>query len=221
MKKITVLVVLFLISGNMINSYAQKDRTLSKGFSINLIIGLPVGNYGWLQGSEVNKKAKFGSLVGFQIGNRWYFGPLENFRMGLMVNWLDLSVAAKNITIGDNSETHAVADVSVFEFGPIGTLALSDKIALDAYYNLRPTSVAHAYMYSNSAYTDNEEVESFSGLGISHTFGTAFRWKVLNAGFEFVIGSIKIKDSTSDYSDYMLDEKLIINNIRLMVGVKF
>jgi hypothetical protein len=46
MKKIGVLFAMILVVGMVSNSFAQKDRTLSNGFSVNAVIGFPSETYG-------------------------------------------------------------------------------------------------------------------------------------------------------------------------------
>lgn len=188
---------------------AQKDRTLSHGFSINLIAGVPSSNYGYPKDLNVDEDLQFKFIYGIQIGNRWYFGSSDQFKMGIMVNWLDITVG----TDAFGNETSGVADISLLELGPVGTYALSDEMALDAYYNLRPTGFAH--VWGSDPY-DLDDVEGFTGAGISHAIGAAFRWKVLSAGIEYVFGNIECEDIDDGFT-----ERLVVNNFRLMVGVKF
>ena len=212
MKKIVFFLAVVIIAGFTTNSFAQKNRTLSRGFSISLITGLPIGNYGWIRDGNIDE-FKLGYIAGLQIGSRWYFSPGEKFGAGLMVNWFDITAGYKSTTNGFGTTNRAVADVSVCEFGPIATFALSDDIALDAYYNLRPTGFANIFQFDN-----NTDEESYAGGGVSHAIGTAFRWNVLNVGLEFVLGSIKCSNTNPDYN---FEGKFMINNIRIMLGVKF
>ena len=97
MKKHLILSSIILIAGLSTNLFAQKDRTLSKGFSVNLIVGIPsdtygltsdgkMGDYPIMDKDYLGDDYKLSSLFGIQIGNRWYFKPKEKFGFGLMVN---------------------------------------------------------------------------------------------------------------------------------------
>ena len=209
MKKAVLLLSIILYAGIMGTTYAQTNRTLRHGFSINLIIGVPPANYGLHKDADVSDDSRIIFTSGIQIGNRWYFGSSERFKMGLMVNWFDITAGGR--TNGDL--TRAVIDISIIELGPIGTVAFSDAIALDAYYNLRPTLFAHIWSYPA------EDPTGYMGPGFSHAIGTAFRWKVLSIGLEYVIGNINCEYINSDY-DYS-DQKLVGSNFRLMIGAKF
>jgi len=213
MKKIVILLVLILCTGMMTESFAQKDRRLSRGFSINLITGVPLSSYG---GNIYENKS--GIISGFKIGNRWYFTSSKKFEIGLMANWADISVAFNSTNLPmDYKSNQFFADFSVCEVGPIGTIPLADAIALDAYCNIRPTVLASIYSISPN-YSSNETV-SYVGGGVSYGLGTAFRWKVLNVGLEYVFGKVKCSDTNTD-SGYP-DITLKTDNFRILVGVKF
>jgi hypothetical protein len=212
MRKIVILLAIILFSGMMTESFAGKNRTLSKGFSINYTIGIPSNNYGYESDADISDEYKSGILLGLQIGSRWYIKPSEKLGFGIMVNWFDISVGAK---IYDDV-TRFVSDMSFLEVGPIGTFALTNSVALDAYYNLRPTMFLQSYTSSNN--TEMAAFNSTLGFGASHALGTAFRWKVLNLGVEYVFG--KINSFSTDTSND-LTEKLLVNNFRIKMGFKF
>jgi hypothetical protein len=217
MKKIVIILTIILFASLATKSYGQKNRTLSNGFSINLIGGFPPSTYGLTSDSNLDDKYKFGFIGGLQIGNRWYFSPKEKFGFGLIVNWVDISGAFKSTADEFGQLDRTAVDFSVCEIGPIGTLALTDNIALDLYYNLRPTVFATYYVFSSNSLEDDDV--GYGGIGLSHAFGTAFRWKVLNLGLEYVLGSIKCSDFETESGNP--DEQLKVNNFRIKVGVKF
>lgn len=209
MKKFCLFLTVILFWGSTGTSAAQEIRTLSHGFSINLVIGIPSTSYAYAKAINVNDDNRFLFTSGLQIGNRWYFGYSRVFKMGLMVNWFDFTTGYRK----NNDLTRIAIDASLFEFGPIGSFGLSDDIALDLYYNLRPTAFAHFWTYPA------EDPEGYLGGGFSHAAGTAFRWRALNVGLEYVLGSINCEylDSEAGYAD----QKLRLNSLRLMIGAKF
>ena len=218
MKKVVIVLAIILFAGNMTRSYAQKSRTLSKGFSLNFIIGFPSGTYGLKSDSNIDDKSKFVAIGGLQIGNRWYFSPTKKIGLGLMVNWIDFSVAYRSVTDVDADWNRLVADFSFCEFGPVGTVAITDNIALDLYYNIRPTILTRITSVSYN-YPELNDEEVYSGIGYSHALGTAFRYKELNVGFEYVFGSIKCSDIDNESGNR--DSKLMVNNFRIKLGWKF
>lgn len=69
----------------------------------------------------------------------------------------------------------------------------------------------------------DDETYTYAGFGFTHAIGTAFRYKALNIGLEFVAGGI---NSEGTYSGFYEDEDLgsqinIANNFRIMIGAKF
>jgi len=208
------------VAGLTTNLFAQKDRKLTNGFSINLNVGIPSSQYGVSSEDDIDSKYQLSSIWGLQLGNRWYFSPKENYGFGLMVNWVDITAGVKSGTEDGYDWARSVADVSFFEIGPIGTYALTKDIALDGYYNLRPTGFASIMMWSGS---DEDETYTYAGFGFTHAIGAAFRYKALNIGLEYVMGSVNSDGTYSgDYSDENLDsQKNIANNFRIMIGAKF
>jgi len=208
MKQIRTLLIASLLLSLMLNTHAQKDRTLSNGFSIQLIVGIPSPEYGVSKDATVDKEFQFSSLFGLQLGNRWYFTNSDQFGIGLMVNWFDVSSALASYEIQQDEIIRLTVDATFLELGPIGTYAINSDMAVDAYYNLRPTGLATIAIDENSSIEDDAY-----GSGFTHALGAAFRWKVLSVGIESVLGNIK------DYDDSEI--KLQANNFRFVIGVKF
>lgn len=220
MKRIVILITIVIIAGLTSNLFAQKDRKLTNGFSINLIAGIPSDQYGIPEDHSLSDDYMLGSIWGLQLGNRWYFSPTEQYGIGLMVNWIDITAGVTVGSTGNYDWGRSVADVSFFEIGPLGTYALTKDIAIDAYYNLRPTGFATVTMYSSY---DGDETTTYAGFGLTHAIGAAFRWKALNIGLEYVMGSVNCEGTYSDsYDDETLAErKNIANNFSIMIGAKF
>jgi len=172
-----------------LSTYAQKDQTLSNGFSIQLIIGVPFPEYGVDKDAEVAKEYQFSSLFGLQLGNRWYFTNSDQFGIGLMVNWFDISTALTSYEIMEETIGRLTVEATFLEFEPIGTYAINSTMAVDAYYNLRPAGLATVAIDENTNLSDE-----VYGSGFTHALGAAFRWKVLSVGIESVLGNIKDLD---------------------------
>ena len=214
MKKNGLLLVLVFFIGILNNIQAQ--RAIKNGFSINAVIGFPSGSFG-LDGTPeiLNSDLQLKMLYGLQLGNRWYFNPTEQYGIGLMVNWVDFTVGLKSITSGNYDYAIAAIDFTFLEVGPIGTFAISEDMAIDGYYNLRPT------LFSYAIVSEDEDSYASAGIGLSHAIGTAFRFKVLNVGLEYVLGSIKVSQEEENGFNIPNNGKMKTNSFRIFIGVKF
>lgn len=216
MRKITILLLTVLLLGAVNNVQAQ--RTLSKGFSVSGAIGIPFGTYGYSEAPASNYQLS--SYMGVQMGHRWYFSPSKTFGVGLMINWLDISLGATGDVENNIDWGKAVFDITVLEFGPIATYAISDDIALDGYFNIRPGIVSTAFVEIPTSGVQESWV--YAGSGFTHTLGAAFRWKALNVGLEYVGGGINCVGTYDGNSTSTIPDKRIqLNSLRLMVGAKF
>jgi hypothetical protein len=222
MNKNIILLIIVLLTSFTTNLYAQKDRKLSNGASVNLVIGFPSSTYGMTSDDKMDSKYQLGSIWGIQWGNRWYFKPKEKYGIGLMVNWLDITAGIKSGTESGYDWARSVADVSFIEVGPVGTYVLTKDIALDAYYNLRPTGFASITMITPDS--GDDQTFTYSGFGFTHALGAAFRYRALNVGFEYIMGSIN-SDGTynlGSFSERTLDsQKNVANTFRIKIGAKF
>jgi len=217
MKKYLIFLAVIIVTGVTSNSFAQKDRKLSNGFSICLVTGFPSSTYGYTKDSQIDATEKLGGIWGLKLGNRWYFKPNEKYGFGLMVNWFDFSIAMKSENLNGNTSANAVADFSFLQFGPVGTYAATDAIALDAYFNFRPT------VFENIVVPSSGDSYGYGGVGFSNALGAAFRYKVLNIGIEYVFGGINTNYiNTGSTSGTMPTDtrKLMTNSFRILLGVK-
>lgn len=233
MKRIGILVSLMLIAALVSNTYAQKDRTLSNGFSANLVVGFPSDDFGASSSTYYPSSMNYGALWGLKLGNRWYFAPQEKYGFGLMVNWLDFAAVFKS---GTETSQYGLSydwyrttfDVTLLGLGPIGTYAINDDMAIDGYYNLRPTILASGHASSDPLGVADDQTYGYAGFGLTNALGAAFRWKVLNVGVEYVFGQVNCQGKYTgptldgEFEDGDLpDEKLSTNSIRIILGVKF
>ena len=202
---------IFIFSCIVTNSIAQKNYALKNGFSITNTVGRPAYNYGLPDNMTVRDEVRIQTVVGMQIGNRWYIKPSEKFGVGILAHWFDFSLGTRDIP--EYGTSRLVIDFSIGEVGPVATIALNRDIAFDAYYNLRPT-----FFYSTFTNIDSEHENSYDGVGITYKIGTAFRWKVLTFGVEYVFGKIHNSNDNITYSN---TENIVVNNFRMNIGVKF
>lgn len=221
MRKIGTLLGIILMLGSLT---VNGQKAIKNGFGLNLIVGIPSSTYGLdIEATDVPDDIKLGTTFGLQIGNRWYFSPTDQFGVGLMVNWFDITWGGKSADLTGTSVTRGVLDLSFLEFGPVGTFALSDDMAVDAYYNLRPTFILSAYA---TTIGNGEIANVTAGVGMSHGLGAAFRYKVFNVGLEYVFGGVTGATTSTTTGDVTAtgdidDIKVNTGSIRLNLGFKF
>jgi len=227
--------ILFLLLFSLSSTTAQTDRTLKNGFGVKLNISSPGSNYGLASPTltDINGQSigsiDFGSgfMIGVQVGNVWYFNPKEKFGIGLMVNWMDFTIAFASgnnlVTNGFETNTNKLTfDFTIAEIGPIATFKLNDNSAFDVYYNLRPSIYFSTILTNDSFNSFNQDILSIA-FGPTHAIGAAFRYKVFYVGPELVIGRLKDrKVRNADFFDeYLYDDDIKATHFRIVVGAKF
>ena len=212
MRKTLSLLSLFIVIGVFTTAFGQMTPALKNGFSIKAQLGFPSAGFGWNE--DIPDGYEYGITYGLQVGNQWYFYNPESLGIGLMVNWIDVTGSTKKVTGDQGTLDRATLDVGVLEFGPVFTYAIDDPKAIDVYYNFRPTVMSTGYKYGV------EDGEAYGGYGVTHAFGAGFRYKLLYVGGEYVTGSIKVSQDSTDEEDW-IDEKMKVGCFRILVGVKF
>lgn len=222
MKKLSLVLVVAILFTSL-NSIAKKDP-ISKGFNFNLYAGIPGSTYGLEKDCGAPSSFSPNAISGIQIGNRWYFAPTKKFGVGLKVNWLDLSYGASDAS---ELEVVKVLDMSALGLGPVGSIGIGDHMAIDAYYQLRPTLLTSRLEHSEFIY---EMYDGFgmansivkTSFGLASTIGIAFRYRILNMGFEYLLGGVKSIHNSGSIHPYMSESpKLQTNSLRINLGLKF
>ena len=100
-----------------------------------------------------------------------------------MVNWLDFAMGVKSGTkdniLGQPEHcARTTVDATICGIGPIGTFVFKGNIAIDGYYNLRPTFIVSGSATSDPLGIAENSTRAYGGFGLSNTLGAAFRWKV-------------------------------------------
>ena len=218
MKMLTRFVVFVLLHFALLGQ--AQDQMLENGFSLKFSFGFPPSNYGFDGDLPLPEDLQVKNTFGLEIGNQWYFYTGERFGLGLDVNWIDLTYSrekAYSPTLG--YANRITAEGSFLEFGPVGTFAVNDIVALEGYYNLRPTYMATYY------YEDSDDYVLVEDFGFLHGIGLGLRVKFLYFGYEYTFGSLQGKligggeydDVDQLYGDQTMDAK----NSKLIIGFKF
>jgi hypothetical protein len=216
MKKTLFLIAIAMLTFSF-NGFSQ-GKALKNGFGFQFQIGFPSDMYGVDDRFDASDVEKAGMLLGLQIGNRWYVHNDGQIGISIMANWFDVTYSQKSY---DNDAKRGVLDIALIEVGPGFTYAINDDVALDAYYNLRPTILSSVFL------EDGSNGFGAAGFGITHALGAALRYKALYFGAEYVMGKTKGKFvDVGDGSQFMDtdaidDGKLVANHMRLLIGFKF
>jgi hypothetical protein len=214
MKKAGTLLIVVLLFGFLTEGSAQ---ALKSGFSIKGQLGFPSTEFGWTEDVNIDSdqldEYAYGVTYGLQIGNQWYLYKQESFGIALLVNWFDVTVGTKTVEINQQKLQRLTLDIAVLEFGPLFTYAISDAMAIDAYYNLRPTAMSTGYKFNE------EDSEAFAGFGVTHGFGAGFRYSLLYVGAEYVVGKVNVSQDSTDPKIWE-DEKMVADCFRIIVGIK-
>lgn len=206
MKRIILIVPLLILL--LSASKAQIDRRVKNGFSVQLGYGIPLGAY-----SE--QAASFYSL---QLGSRWYIATPENYGLGIGVNWIDFSIGGNydgESAYGMKAKTFS--DFTVLEFGPVGTYALQNFSAIDAYFNFRPSYFSSGVVYENS----NTESRINAAIGFSYALGFSYRYKALSFSTEAGFGTFKKAIVINLDGENLGNADLKVPTLRFLFGFKF
>ena len=197
------------------NGFSQDGKALQNGFGFQFQFGFPSDMYGLDDRLDGNSDTKAGMILGLQLGNRWYVHNDGTIGISIMANWLDVTYSQKSY---DDDRKMGVLELALLEIGPGFTYAINGDVAIDAYYNLRPTIMSSVTVDANT------NGLGAAGFGITHALGAALRYKALYFGAEYVMGKTKGKYvEVGDIGGIPTPEdgKLVANHMRLLVGFKF
>lgn len=225
MRKTTKLLVSLLLMGGLFTVSQAQDKALKNGFGLNFSMGIPTGDLAadWPKDFDDEQGWNAPMTFGVQIGNRWYIMPEKDYGFGIMINWLDFSLGKKEVEADDDYTYYStLATVSLLEFGPIGTYALDDDMAIDAYYNIKPNAFYPGGLDEPKTGNDDDLLWGYLATTVSHSFGVAFRYDILSFGLEMNFGKMKgvYLDSYDGY-DKSMKEKLPTSVLKINLGVKF
>ncbi len=193
---------------------------LEKGFSVKFSFGFPASEYGYSGDLALPDELRIKTTYGLEIGNQWYLLKKERFGLGLDVNWFDLIYGHANMDdFLSGTIKFKTLEGSFLEFGPVVTFALNDYLAIEGYYNLRPTYFV-SYYYENS--DDYVLVQNFSFM---NAMGFGVRLKFVYVGYEYTFGTVKGNVSGGGYfediADFIPDQNMDGISSKLIIGFQF
>lgn len=235
MKKFFIILAAFV---GLNSAYAQTPGD-DNGFGVRVGFEFPADGYGFPEEAEsaFNGGMKMPSTnvaFGLAIDSRWYVWSNDMFGVAINARWADVSYGK-----GDRNKETALFD-SEYELSTVAldfcspglmfTYYPKDKMAVDVYYNFLPSMMFSVHDVDVESLGVNIDSENrYRAAGISHAFGAAFRYGILNAGLEYKVGNLGIYSSKME-DDYLYgseydweneDYSLKANKFRIFVGMKF
>ena len=208
--------VFLLLAGSLLIGFsgiAGTDSPHDKGFRFNFHIGMTGGLYGLPveigeQEDLIQEEADEyvpSFTFGLELGTRFTLGRTasDKISVALIVDWFGLSLGSKTIPADEEYERYTVGVLNgnLLEMGPSITYALNNKMAIDLYYQVKPTVIVGVFLASVEVDFDDPSV------GLSHAMGVTYRYKELAVGLEPNFGKINVlfeddgvKTSTSRFN---------------------
>lgn len=183
----------------------DESEMTSSGLFLNIGLMLPSSKY--LNPYGITPNFKLG--YDFELGNFFRFAKISQLGIGLRATWLSLDYSSFK-----DEETYHSAYGSILRVGPQVSIALSEVMAVDVFYQF-------GYSYSLTWFTFADKDYNSSFLGFSHEIGAAFRFKVFSLGVGYRLGKLTNVDNSlgSDFVDK--DKKYAVNGLRILLGFKF
>ena len=203
----------------------SQNRMLENGFSVKFSFGFPPSQYGFDGDLPFPEGLELSNTYGLEIGNQWYFYNENNIGIGLDVNWFDVSYGKANIFDFDLGDIDRITvEGSFLEFGPVGTFAINDILAVEGYYNLRPSYIASFYYETSYNMWNAEDYVLLRDFSFLHGLGIGIRLKFLYVGYEYTLGSFDGEiDAGGEFEEAELYEKqkMDATNSKLIIGFQF
>lgn len=222
MKKITKLLLVFILVLSTVKTFAgtfSASNSLSHfpaikadmykgGFFFNVGAFEPLKNY--FNPPDINYQSgdeKFRLGEGFELGNMFKIVNIDPFAFGIRATWLNANYTSikyqtTGVNIADTTVTDKIVHGNALKVGPYFTFGLSERIAIDLYYQIAP----QYSLYLSS------DLTGYSYLGLAHSVGADFRFSILSVGCDINFGTAKNIE--------FKDDIVRLPNMRLYVGLK-
>jgi len=188
-----------------ITANSSKDIT-DGGFFLHVGAMFPSKNYFCPVSYNNSTSERFSTGVNFEAGSMFKLVKLLKKTIGIRVTWL----SANYTTYKYQGKIYdQILQGSVLKCGPYFTYGINDDMAVDIFYQINPTYAI-----------DLKDTSDNSGyMGVTHSFGLGYRFKILSVGFDFNFGHVKYIDPPILADDDMWKPRL--GYIRLFAGLKF
>lgn len=180
----------------------KKGNDICKsGFFLNLGIFIPSKNYSFPTDFDNDSDEKFSLGYNFELGNLFRLVDMDDKAISLRATWFSASYT--NFKYNGKVITNVI-QASLIKLGPSFTVATSEDMAIDAFYQVAPTLIWD--LDFDTRY-----------LGATNSIGAALRFQIFTLGLDYNLGNITALDSFNDTNKY----KIRTNHLRLFAGFKF
>lgn len=179
----------------------KKGNDICKGgFFLNLGLFIPMKNYAFPPDFNNTTGDKFSIGYNLDLGNQFRLADLGEKAINLRVTWFSASYTKFKY---EGKVILNAFQGNLLKLGPSFTTALSDKMAVDVYYQLSPTIF----------FPIDDEIF----WGVTNSLGADIRINVFALGFDYNFGNI----AWWDRSVTREIPKMRTSNLRIFAGFKF
>ena len=235
MKKLAILFLSVILTLPM---YSQDnwDIDLKNKFYIRAGLSTPTWTYFGYK-DEAGLKAGLGaeSRIGgiFEIGKIYMLNSIDlgkGIRFGINADFVSIKSHVFNLSGNENIYSGFAGS----KIGPSLTIALNKAIAFDVFAKINPVWAAAVYENNQSIISGIEDIDIYYGyVQMMYSFGINVKLAFIMLGFEYDLGSLKLKNSEGEYWDptmpgwdpelnpQMSAAKIPMNGFNVTIGVTF
>ena len=207
MKKIFSIALLITFSFKLfawvsIDSLAKKHRLginkrygiISGGPYIQVGLGFPKGEIKQLEEPYLVDQSKLGQQYSIEVGFQKMFYKSKSRRIGVGLN-LSLGTYGKSSYVPTEAptDTYIVKSYGFCGLGPMGSIAINKRMAIDVFINLMPSLQKGTRISTvNSGLLTTTTISKANGLGGLIVPGIRFRFSIVSVGFEYQYAEIKL-----------------------------
>ncbi len=219
-------ILLFLVVIISVSVYSQdyESGDLKNKFYIRVGYSTPLWTYYGFKNanalkSELNAKSKIGA--NFEIGKIYMLNGINigpGLRFGINADFLSLKAQVFNLNGGDNIYNLFVGS----KIGPSFTYSPAKALAFDIFAKINPVWVGGVY-YNQQDISDGSIEAHLGYVQMMYSFGINVRVSILMLGFEYEIGSLKLKNGNGDYWNpaNTVGDKVSMPGFNLTAGLNF
>ncbi len=235
MKKILIILLLLIFTFPTFSQDSWEDFEVKNRFYIRAGLSTPSWTYyGYKNENDLKTGLGAESRIGgiFEIGNIYMLNRIrigDKVRLGINVDFLSVKSQIFNLQGTDNIYNGFVGS----KIGPSFTYAINKTIAFDIFAKINPVWAA-AVFENNQVIAEITDINAYYGyVQMMYSVGFNVKLAFIMLGFEYDLGSLKLKNSDGEYWDpagpdwnpvlnpQMNATKIPMEGFNITVGVTF